>query len=305
MEEFFSSKAWKIGWKVAVVIILMLVLNPFSCVNGSDRGVRTRFGAVVGETLKPGLVVRIPLVEKIQTYSIQPQQIKVHIDVGAGGAITKDNQTVGATVQIFYRLDEARIPEIARGYNVDKLNTILTTTGESAIKTTVGTYTIFDLAASQNEVTGKIASIIRDSIKQYPIDLVDLKLVNYDWSDSFDAQIAETMKKAQEVRQKEQEVQVATLEAQKMVVEAEAQQKATIAKAEGEKQRVALEAEAKVLEGEGIRKYNQAIAANLAQELELRRLAIEAARVDKWDGHYVPNNMYGPIPVSAGGVQGK
>jgi DUF4097 and DUF4098 domain-containing protein YvlB len=73
----------------------------------------------------------------------------------------------------------------------------------------------------------------------------------------------------------------------------------------GEKQRVALEDEAKVLEAEGIRKYNEAIAQNLNIEIRLRELEIEKIRVERWDGKYVPNNMYGPIPVNTGGIQGR
>jgi hypothetical protein len=39
--------------------------------------------------------------------------------------------------------------------------------------------------------------------------------------------------------------------------------------------------------------------------LKLKALDIEATRVDKWDGHYVANNNYGPIPVQTGSIQGK
>jgi regulator of protease activity HflC (stomatin/prohibitin superfamily) len=133
-----------------------------------------------------------------------------------------------------------------------------------------------------------------------------VKLTNYDWSDEFDRQTAETMNRAQQVRQKEQELETAKLESQKQVAVAQAERDALIARAEGEKQRVALEAEAKVLEGEGIRSYNEAISQNLSIEIRMRELEIEKIRVERWDGKYVPNTMYGPIPVNTqGGIQGR
>jgi regulator of protease activity HflC (stomatin/prohibitin superfamily) len=86
---------------------------------------------------------------------------------------------------------------------------------------------------------------------------------------------------------------------------AEGNRQSVVIRAEGEKQKVALEAEAKILEGEGIRQYNQAISQNLSIEIRLRELEIESKRVERWDGKYVPNNVYGPIPIdSQGGVQG-
>ncbi|MDR2470790.1 MAG: hypothetical protein LBD09_01605, partial [Treponema sp.] len=222
------------------------------------------------------------------------------------GAITKDNQTVGVVVTAFWRYDDDQITEIARNYTEERLKTIIKSTGEAAVKNAIGQYTIFDLAISQTEITEKIKANIIASLNQYPVVVSDVKLTNYDWSDEFDRQIAETMNRAQQVRQKEQELETAKLEAQKLVAEAQAERDAAIARAEGEKQRIVLEAEAKVLEGEGIRKYNEAIAQNLNIELRLRELEIEKIRVERWNGQYVPNNMYGPIPLdSTGGIRGR
>jgi regulator of protease activity HflC (stomatin/prohibitin superfamily) len=290
----------------AVFIAVMIILNPVSCVGPNQRGVKILFGAVKEAVLLPGIQAHIPLVEHIQKYSIVPSEIKMEIPVGPQGAITKDNQTVGVIVTAFWRYSENEIPEIAKSYTEDRLKTIIKSTGEAAVKNAIGQYTIFDLAISQTEITEKIKTSITTSLAQYPITLTDVKLTNYEWSDEFDRQIAETMNRAQQVRQKEQELETAKLESQKQVAVAQAERDAVIARAEGEKQRVALEAEAKVLEGEGVRKYNEAIAQNLSIELRLRELEIEKIRVEQWDGKYVPNNMYGPIPVNTqGGVQGR
>jgi hypothetical protein len=103
------------------------------------------------------------------------------------------------------------------------------------------------------------------------------------------------MEKAQQVKQAEQELLITQQNAQKKVKEAEADKQAT-----------QLQAEAKALEGEGIRKYNDSVATNWDIELKKLQLQIELKRVEKWNGIYVPNNMYGPIPVNtSGGVQGK
>jgi regulator of protease activity HflC (stomatin/prohibitin superfamily) len=189
----------------AVVIILVLAaLNPVSCVGPNQRGIKILFGAVNKQILEPGIQFHIPIFESVQTYSIVPAEIKMEIPVGEQGAITRDNQTVGIVVTAFWKYDESRIPEIAQNYTEERLKTILRSTGEAAVKNAIGQYTIFDLAISQSEITEKIRTSIIASLPQYPITLTDLKLTNYDWSDQFDRQIAATMDRAQEVRQKEQ-----------------------------------------------------------------------------------------------------
>lgn len=97
---------------------------------------------------------------------------------------------------------------------------------------------------------------------------------------------------------------VAEQEAQKQVKEAEAQKTAMITVAEGEKESAKLKAEAKALEGEGIRKYNESIQKNMELEVKIRQLEIDRIKAERWDGQNVPNNVYSPIPLSTGGIQG-
>jgi hypothetical protein len=52
-----------------------------------------------------------------------------------------------------------------------------------------------------------------------------------------------------------------------------------------------LNADAKALEGEGIRKYNQSIAATLDTEIKLRQLKIDQTKADRWNGQNVPNTQ--------------
>ncbi|MFA5152399.1 MAG: hypothetical protein WC554_07580, partial [Clostridia bacterium] len=64
-------------------------------------------------------------------------------------------------------------------------------------------------------------------------------------------------------------------------------------------------AKAKEAEGEGIKAFNQAISSNLNIQIRLKELEIEHDRIRKWNGVYVPNNHYGPIPIQNGVLLGK
>lgn len=302
---FFRSPAVKVVLTIAAALIVILILNPFVVINPTEVGLRLRLGALANTYLEPGVHFKLPFFDVIKKVSIQPLELNYLIDVGADGAITKDNQTIGANITVFYRYKPDKIVTMYKQYGEPKIRSIILSTVKESVKTTIGRYTIFMLPTSQEEVQTIALTEIRKKMDSYPVEITELKITNYDWSAEFDQQIQTTMEKAQEVKQKEQELLITELEAQKKVKEAEADKQALITRAEGDKESSRLRAEAKALEGEGIRKYNESIRANYQLELELRRLEIEMERVKKWDGRYVPNNNYMPVPYNYGKIQGE
>lgn len=315
---------------VSLLLIVFLVLNSCSTVKSTERAVSVMFGKVQEDKdIHAGLNFKTPFVENIKKYSIEPNQLNMTIEPAVNGALTRDNQTVGTTLKIVWKYDENKIVEIAKNYSEKKLENIVLTISEAGAKNIIGQYDIFSLAEKQEvlsrEIKARMEEIISDN--SYPLTIVDVQTTNFDWSDEFDRQIALTMNRAQEVKQSQQELEKTKIESQKQVAEAEAkraseiaraegEQKAAILRAEGQKQasiaqaeadlRTAeLRAEAKIVEGDAIKKYNESVKSSLDVELALREIEIEKIRVSRWNGVYVPNNMYGPIPVNTtGGVKG-
>jgi regulator of protease activity HflC (stomatin/prohibitin superfamily) len=315
---------------VSLLLVLLLVLNSCSTVKSTERAVSVVFGKVQEDKdIHAGLNFKIPFIESIKKYSIEPNQLNMVIEPSINGALTRDNQTVGTTLKIVWKYDENKIVEIAKNYSEKKLENIVLTISEAGAKNIIGQYDIFSLAEKQEvlsrEIKARMEEIISDN--NYPLVVVDVQTTNFDWSDEFDRQIALTMNRAQEVKQSQQELEKTKIESQKQVAEAEAKRASDIARAEGEQKAAILRAEgmkqasiaqaeadlrtaelraeAKIVEGDAIKKYNESIKSSLDVELALREIEIEKIRVSRWNGVYVPNNMYGPIPVNTtGGVKG-
>ena len=280
-------------------ITLIIGFGCFEIINSGSRGLKFTMGHLSDTVLNEGINWKMPIFQSITEVTIRPMQLDHDVEVGSDGAITKDNQTIGADLTIFYKYDENKLVEMWRNTGEEKMKSILMQSLRENFKKTIGAYTIFDVANTQERIRADVEEKMRDDMSNgnYPIAITEVKIVNYDWSPAFDAQIQETMARAQQVKQKEQELLIAQNEQQKKVKEAEAEKQALITKAEGEKEAAKLRADAKALEGEGIRKYNESVAANWGIELKKIELNIEKMRVEKWNGVYVPNNMYGPIPV--------
>ena len=303
--KFVKDSPVKISGFVAVVLSIIFFIGSvgiFETVKAGNLGVLTTFGKVK-EIKNPGLVFRIPIVQDVIHITTQPIQVDKNIPVSEDGAITKDNQTVGASLTFFYKYKSEEMKDVYEKYGTERLTNIIKASGTECLKSELGKYEIFNIPMSQSQIQQSVYNDLKAKMSEYPIELTEVKILNYDWSDDFDKQIEQTMQKAQEVKRKQQELLVAEQEAQKVVKTAEANKQATITEAEGEKESAKLRADAKALEGEGIRKYNQSVQANVALEVKLRQLEIEKIKAKKWNGQYVPTNNYGPIPFVTGGLQ--
>lgn len=289
-----TNKLVKYGIIAVVIIILFFIFKPFQIVDAGNKGLKFRMGAIQDQVVDQGFNWRMPLIENIREITIRPIQLDDKVEVGANGAITKDNQTIGAEMTVFYTYDQNKLVSVYKDVGEDKLKSIISTSLKESFKAVVGNYTIFELPVSQEAIRSKTFAEIKAKMTTYPVNITELKVTNYDWSDEFDKQIAETMSRAQQVKQAEQQLLIVQQQAQKIVKEAEAAKEAA-----------RLNAEAKALEGEGIKKYNDSIAVNWAIELKKLELQIEMKKAEKWNGQYVPTNNYGPIPLETGALNGR
>ena len=286
-EENYTWLKWLIGLFVAVVVLV--AFRPFTTVKSTERGVVYKFGAV-NSKLWEGLHFIIPFVESVKKIPITPQEMDLELPVAENGAITKDNQTIGANISIFYRFNDAEILDLAKNYGVDIVKQKVQKDTLEAFKQAIGQNTIFDVAQNQEKIRSQVKKMTNEKIGEYPVVIDDIKISNYDWSEEFDNQIASTMKIAQEAKQQEQQLKKVEIEAQQAVKKAEANKEAE-----------RLNAEAMELKGKGVKAYNDAITSNqrnMELEIQLKKLEIEKIKAEKRNGQYVPINNYGPIPVS-------
>ena len=286
-KENYIWLKWLIGLFIAVVVLV--AFRPFTTVKSTERGVVYKFGAV-NSKLWEGLHFVIPFVESVKKIPITPQEMDLELPVAENGAITKDNQTIGANISIFYRFNDAEILDLAKNYGVDIVKQKVQKDTLEAFKQAIGQNTIFDVAQNQEKIRSQVKKMTNEKIGEYPVVIDDIKISNYDWSEEFDNQIASTMKIAQEAKQQEQQLKKVEIEAQQAVKKAEANKEAE-----------RLNAEAMELKGKGVRAYNDAITSNqrnMELEIQLKKLEIEKIKAEKWNGQYVPINNYGPIPVS-------
>lgn len=277
---------------------LILVLSPFTQIDSSERGLVVKFGEVQDQVLTDGLHIINPITTNVEKVTIQPIELATFVGVDARGAITKDNQTVGADIVAYFVYNEAELVEMRKKYGQEKMRDIVDKSIYQSFKNVIGTYTIFEIAEKREEIKNKVFEVAKLELEQYPVSINQVLINNFDWSAEFDRQIEITQQKAQQVKQAEQELLITERQAQKQVKEAEARKQALITEAEGKKEAAALEAEAKALEGEGIKKYNESLRATADIEITLREIENEKLKWQKWNGVFVPEQNFTPLPYN-------
>lgn len=290
MDKFFKKL---ITAAVIVFIVLIVGINSCSIIDPNERGIDVKLGQMQDVVIQPGLHWKAPFITHTRKFKLEPKTYEVTFSVGNDGAITKDMQTVGATVAVRYVYDESRLKDIVTLYaNGSVIESAMKDNVKASLKETTGKYSIYDLVAQQNEITAEVANTMLTRMANYPIAISQTTITNWDWSDDFDRQIKETANRTQQVKQAEQEANIAAAQAQKKVKEAEANKQAaeldaqaSVAKAEGEAQAKKIRADADAYEARQIAANQQAYQKQWDYEI-----ALEKAK--RWNGKEVPDAAY-------------
>lgn len=302
-KRFFSeglAKVFKIDTKrvvLAIVCVVLLILGLFSydIIEPDERGVSVTLGEIsCNEPIEPGIVTHLPFVTKIERFSVVPMTYEVKFSVGEDGAITKDMQTVGSTVVVRYNYDEKRVIEIVQKYRKSKIiEDAMRDCIKASLKEITGKYSIYDLIANQQDITQQLSEVVlRRMQDNYPIQINSTTITNFDWAEDFDRMIKETANRTQQVKQAEQEANVAAAQAQKKVREAEAERQAAEEFAKAEVLRAQGEADAQKIRADAQAYEAQKIMANMNAMRAQWEYNINLERAKRWDGKEVPDAAY-------------
>lgn len=297
-----TYRIMRLGGAIAGILFFVLAVNPVVIIPSGSHGLRFTWGSVDKNELYQGMRFKIPFVQEVKILSMRPHEDAFSIPISKEGAVTRDNQTIGAEIKFFYTYKDGQLSRLWSEIGEEQIVSIIQSSVTESFKIVVGQYNIFDIPMNQDKIRRQVFELVNEKVRGYPASISDFMITNYDWSEDFNKQIEATMQSAQMVKKKQQELLVTQQEAQKIVKQAEAEREALVQKATGERDAALLRAEAKQAEGDGIRKYNEAVAKNMSQEIEFRKLAIEQTKANRWNGQQVSTNNYGPIPVQTGSL---
>lgn len=216
---------------IFILIVILLILSIH--VNTPTQvSVITRLGNISGSQ-GAGLFLTIPLIDNVTTYDTTIQSVECITGVGKSNcnaldAATKDLQNVKVAVQVSYKVDPKDVISLYKLIQDQSTfsNIIVPSAIEESMKATTAKYTAEELIQKRNDVGFELEKILSEKIGIYSLDLVNLNITNFDFSDAFKKAIDEKTVVQQEIQTRKSELEKAAIEAQIKQTQAEGEAKA-------------------------------------------------------------------------------
>lgn len=245
--EEIEARAKKFGTLIVVgLFLLILFFSCFTVVDTGHRGVRLRFGAVVGAALPEGLHFKVPFVEHIIQMDTRIQKLE-----NRTSTYSSDAQVVEVFSSLNYSLEPAVAHVVYQTVGVDWERKLISQILEGTIKEVTGKYKAVDIISDREQATTSIRELLKQKLRERDILVSNFEINNLDFDDAFEAAVKNKVIAVEQAK----EAQNKTVR-----IKEESQQKIIQAQAEAESMRIR------------------------AQALSQNKSLVQYEAVQKWDG---------------------
>jgi regulator of protease activity HflC (stomatin/prohibitin superfamily) len=168
---------------IAIVVALVIVLAAFASVHivkQYERVVKFRLGRVGNAAFGPGLIVIVPLVDRIRRVSLRI----VTMPIQSQGIITRDNVSVDVSAVAYFQIDDAVKAVLA----IENVDAAIDQIAQTTLRAVVGRHTLDETLSETDTINQNIREILDVQTEAWgvKVTLVELK----------DIQLPDSMKRA-------------------------------------------------------------------------------------------------------------
>lgn len=216
---------------VCAILVVGVAISCFTVVQAGHTGVVLTFGAVEDTELGEGLHFKIPFIQRVVQMNNRTQKIETE-----GSSSSKDLQIISYVVAVNYHVNDDSSASLYQNVGTDYGSVVIVPAIQESIKAVTAQYTAEELITKRQTVGEQIKDALSEKINQYGITVEIFNIVDFDFSEEFNAAVEAKQTAQQNALKAEQDL---------ARIEVEAQQKITQAEAEAESIRLIQEALAK------------------------------------------------------------
>lgn len=267
---------------VAGLVGLTIIGGSWYTVDQGERGVMLRNGAITGVS-DPGLGFKLPIVDRVVDIDVR-SRANIYENVLA---YSRDQQTAGLTISVNYRVPADQVISVYENYGgVEQLRSrVLDRQVMDETKNVFGRFNAATAIQDRSRLVAEVQDAIQTAVSG-PIIIESVQIENIDFSDAYENSIEQRMLAEVEVQRVQQNAERERVQAEILVIQAEATAKARIEQAMAEAQAITLTGEA---EASAIRARGDALRENPS--------LIELVQAERWNGQ-LPTTMVptGTVP---------
>lgn len=222
-----------VSHSVLGLVALIVIFGSFGTVGAGERGVKTRFSAVVG-TVEQGLYFKLPIIEKVRIMNVQTKTVTYEREDPLYSA-SKDLQDVKIAVVLNYHLDPTAVTTIFQQYGSTETyeERIIRPAVRDTVKAVASQFTAEELVTLRPQFTDEVQKVLSQRLSDKFVTIERVNITNFEFSESFTKAIEEKVTAVQNAEAAKNKLEQ---------IKAEAQQKIETAKAEAEAIRIQAQA---------------------------------------------------------------
>ena len=177
-----------------IVLIIFFLYNAIKILKEYERGVIFRLGRVLERPKGPGLVILIPIIDKMVRISLRT----VVLDVPPQDVITKDNVTIKVNAVVYFRVIEPMKAVI----DVENYLYATSQLSQTTLRSVLGQAELDDLLSQREKQNARLQEIIDTHTEPWGIKVSDVEVKNVDLPQEMQRAIARQAEAERERRAK-------------------------------------------------------------------------------------------------------
>jgi regulator of protease activity HflC (stomatin/prohibitin superfamily) len=189
-----------------IVVIVFFLASAIKILNEYERGVIFRLGRVLGAPKGPGLIILIPIIDRMVKVSLRT----VVLDIPPQDVITRDNVTIKVNAVVYFRV----IDSLKAIIDVENYLYATSQLSQTTLRSVLGQAELDDLLAHREQLNERLQEILDTHTESWGIKVSNVEVKNVDLPQEMQRAIARQAEAERERRAKvigaEGEFQAAT-----------------------------------------------------------------------------------------------
>jgi regulator of protease activity HflC (stomatin/prohibitin superfamily) len=156
-----TAAAVIVGAIVLVIVILGLIKSILIVVPEYERGVFFRFGRIMQGAKGPGIIVRIPGVDRVVKVNLRVEVV----DIPPQAVITKDNVTIQVDAVVYFQV----VDPVRAIVGVDNFRFASQRVAMTSLRSIIGRFELDDLLAHRDQLNGELRQVIDASVEVWGV----------------------------------------------------------------------------------------------------------------------------------------
>ena len=177
-----------------LVVIIFFLFSAIKILNEYERAVIFRLGRVLGRAKGPGLIILIPIIDKMVRVSLRT----VVLDVPSQDVITKDNVSIKVNAVLYFRV----IDPMKAIIDVENFLYATSQLSQTTLRSVLGQAELDDLLSHRERINERLQEILDQHTEPWGIKVSNVEVKNVDLPQEMQRAIARQAEAEREKRAK-------------------------------------------------------------------------------------------------------